>query len=111
MPFRLYRRFRIFPGLSVNASRSGLSASVGGRSAHVTVGPRGTRLSASIPGTGLGWYTNLGHVQATPLPVAHVCQLPECNPAMVPVGRALGFAFFGVVALAALAVALWLALG
>jgi hypothetical protein len=110
MPLRLYRRFRIFPGLSLNASRSGLSASVGRQGLHATFGPRGTRISASIPGTGLGWYTNLRHVHATTPPLEHVCQLPECNPAMVPAGRALGFAFFGVVALAALGVALWLAL-
>jgi hypothetical protein len=36
--FRFYRRVHIFPGLTVNVSRSGPSLSVGVRGAHVTVG-------------------------------------------------------------------------
>jgi len=39
--FRFYRRVHIFPGLSVNLSKSGPSLSVGVRGAHVAVGRRG----------------------------------------------------------------------
>ncbi len=41
--FRFYRRMRLFPGLSVNLSKSGPSLTVGMRGAHVTMGPRGVR--------------------------------------------------------------------
>ena len=38
--FRFYRRMSIFPGLSVNLSKSGPSLTVGMRGAHVTVGSK-----------------------------------------------------------------------
>ncbi|MGH7815712.1 MAG: DUF4236 domain-containing protein [Candidatus Binataceae bacterium] len=55
--FRFYRRARIFPGLSVNISKSGPSLTFGVRGAHMTVGPRGVRKTVGIPGTGL-YYTS-----------------------------------------------------
>lgn len=55
--FRFYRRISIFPGLSVNISKSGPSLTVGVRGAHVTFGPRGARRSVGIPGTGI-YYTS-----------------------------------------------------
>ena len=59
MPFRFRRSIRIAPGLRLNLSRRGLSASVGGREGHVSVGTRGTRATASLPGTGIS-YTAAG---------------------------------------------------
>ncbi len=55
--FRFYRRVNIFPGLSVNLSKSGPSLSVGVRGAHVTVGRSGVRKTVGIPGTGI-YYTS-----------------------------------------------------
>jgi Protein of unknown function (DUF4236) len=55
--FRFYRRMRIFPGLSVNLSKSGPSLTVGVRGAHLTMGPRGVRRTVGIPGTGI-YYTS-----------------------------------------------------
>jgi hypothetical protein len=55
--FRFYRRVKIFPGLSVNISKSGPSLSVGMRGAHVTVGRSGVRKTVGIPGTGI-YYTS-----------------------------------------------------
>jgi hypothetical protein len=55
--FRFYRRAHIFPGLSVNLSRSGPSLTVGMRGAHVTVGSRGVTRTVGIPGTGI-FYTS-----------------------------------------------------
>jgi len=55
MGFRFQRRFRILPGLRINLSKSGVSASVGTRGAWFTVGPRGTRTTVGIPGTGLSY--------------------------------------------------------
>lgn len=55
--FRFYRRVRIFPGLSVNLSKSGPSLTVGVRGAHMTFGRRGVTRTVGIPGTGL-YYTS-----------------------------------------------------
>ena len=54
--YRLFRRLRIAPGLTVNLSKSGPSLSIGGRGAHVTMGgARGRRTTVGLPGTGLYW--------------------------------------------------------
>ena len=59
--FRFYRRMRIFPGLSVNLSKSGPSLTVGMRGAHVTVGSRGVRKTVGIPGTGIYYTSHSGY--------------------------------------------------
>ena len=56
MSFRFFRRMKIAPGLTLNLSKSGLSASFGPRGAKATLGPRGVRTTAGIPGTGM-YYT------------------------------------------------------
>jgi hypothetical protein len=55
--FRFYRRLHLFPGLSVNVSKSGPSLTVGMRGAHLTFGPRGVTRTLGIPGTGI-YYTS-----------------------------------------------------
>ncbi len=50
---RLFRRFRVAPGVTVNLSKGGLSTSLGVRGAHVTLGRRGVRQSVGLPGSGL----------------------------------------------------------
>src|SRR5487761_1958636 len=60
MGFRFYRRVHLFPGLSVNLSRSGPSLSVGVRGAHVTFGHRGVTRTVGIPGSGLYWTSHTG---------------------------------------------------
>ena len=57
MGFRFYRRVRIVPGVRLNLSKSGVSASLGGRGAWFTFGPKGTRSTVGLPGTGL-YYTH-----------------------------------------------------
>ncbi len=47
----------ILPGVTLNLSKSGVSTSVGPRRAKFTFGPRGTRATAGIPGTGLFYTT------------------------------------------------------
>ena len=58
MGLRFRRSVRLFPGVRINLSRSGISTSVGVRGAHVTVGAAGTRTTVGLPGTGLS-YTRL----------------------------------------------------
>jgi hypothetical protein len=55
--FRFFRRLSIFPGLSVNVSKSGPSLTVGVRGMHVTVGHKGVHRTVGIPGTGI-YYTS-----------------------------------------------------
>ena len=55
MGLRLFRRIKIAPGISINLSKSGLSASAGVRGAHVTLGPRGVRRTVGIPGSGISY--------------------------------------------------------
>ena len=47
---RVWRRFRVAPGVTLNLSKGGLSTSLGVRHAHVTVGRRGVRQTVGIPG-------------------------------------------------------------
>ncbi len=59
--FRFYRRLHIFPGLSVNLSKSGPSLTVGVRGAHLTMGPSGVRRTVGIPGTGIYYTSHSGY--------------------------------------------------
>jgi hypothetical protein len=59
--FRFFRRVHIFPGLSVNLSKSGPSLTVGMRGAHVTVGRAGIRRTVGIPGTGIYYTSQTGY--------------------------------------------------
>lgn len=47
------KRVKIAPGINLNFSKSGVSASVGPKGAKITVGKKGTYLNTSIPGTGI----------------------------------------------------------
>jgi Protein of unknown function (DUF4236) len=59
--FRFYRRVSIFPGLSINVSKSGPSLTVGMRGAHVTLGSKGIRRTVGIPGTGIYYTSHSGY--------------------------------------------------
>lgn len=61
MGLRFYRRVHLFPGLTVNVSRSGPSLSVGVRGAHVTFGKRGIRRTVGLPGTGIYYTSSTGY--------------------------------------------------
>ncbi|HVF62331.1 MAG TPA: DUF4236 domain-containing protein [Thermoanaerobaculia bacterium] len=49
------RSVRLFPGVRLNFSASGLSTTVGARGASLTIGPRGAHLNVGLPGTGLSY--------------------------------------------------------
>ncbi|HLQ13108.1 MAG TPA: DUF4236 domain-containing protein [Steroidobacteraceae bacterium] len=54
--FRSRRSIRLLPGIRLNLGKRSTSISVGGRGAHVTFGgPRGTRTTVGLPGTGLSY--------------------------------------------------------
>lgn len=77
--FRLFRRIKIAPGVTINVSKSGLSTSFGPKGAKVTVGKRGIRRTVGIPGTGM-YYTSLSKPSlksATPMSSADQTAAPS----------------------------------
>jgi hypothetical protein len=70
--FRFQRRIKVFPGLTINLSKSGVGFSAGVRGLHTGIDAKGRRYtSASLPGTGLSWrgYRKTGLRRLSP-PVA-----------------------------------------
>jgi len=59
MGLRFRRRLQIFPGLYLNFSGSGVSATLGVPGANVNVSKRGIEGTAGLPGTGLHYRTKL----------------------------------------------------
>ena len=54
---RFWRRFKIFPGIYLNISKTGISFSFGPRGAKITTGRNKGRMTLGIPGTGLFYTT------------------------------------------------------
>jgi hypothetical protein len=55
MGFRFFRRIKIIPGVTLNLSKLGVSASLGVKGAHVTLGNGKERATVGIPGTGVSY--------------------------------------------------------
>ena len=53
MSLKFRKRIRVFPGFTINLSRSGMSATIGVKGCSINVGNTGTYLNTGIPGTGL----------------------------------------------------------
>lgn len=60
MAFRFFRRKTLFPGVTLNMSKSGPSISFGPRGLRHTIGPRGRRSTVGLPGTGLHYSVQHG---------------------------------------------------
>ena len=52
MGFRFRKSIKLLPGVRLNLSKSGLSASVGKPGATINLSQRGTRTTVGVPGTG-----------------------------------------------------------
>jgi hypothetical protein len=57
---RFQKRLRVLPGVRINLSKSGASASIGPRGADVNIGPHGVTTNTGIPGTGLSYRSKVG---------------------------------------------------
>jgi hypothetical protein len=53
MVWRMSKRIKILPGVKLNLSKTGVSASVGRPGASINVSNRGTKATLGIPGTGI----------------------------------------------------------
>lgn len=80
---RLWRRKKILPGVTLNLSKSGLSASFGVRGMHYTVGHGRRRSTVGIPGTGV-YYTTYSHAHAHRAARSHAVAQTTWSP---PAGR------------------------
>ncbi len=59
MGFRFRKTIKLFPGVKLNLSKSGISTSIGVAGATVNVSKRGTRGTIGIPGSGISYSENL----------------------------------------------------
>ena len=55
MGFRFYRSWKIFPGIRLNLSKSGISTTLGVRGANMNVGRRRRRYTLGLPESGLSY--------------------------------------------------------
>lgn len=53
MALRFRKSFKVAPGVRLNLSKSGISTSIGGKGLTANLSKRGTRVTTSIPGTGI----------------------------------------------------------
>jgi hypothetical protein len=60
MGWRFRQSFKIIPGVRLNLSRSGLSASIGGAPFTLNFSSRGVMSTASLPGTGVSYRQLIG---------------------------------------------------
>jgi len=60
MGWRFRHSFKVIPGVRLNLSKTGLSASIGGGPFTMNVGTRGVYGTASLPGSGISYRQKLG---------------------------------------------------
>ena len=82
MGFRFRKSIKLFPGIRLNLSKSGVSASIGRPGATVNISERGTRGTVGIPGTGMSYSEQLSRPHAT----------PEQTPQQESASEGMGFA-------------------
>lgn len=77
MGFRFRRSVKLFPGVRLNLTTRGLSATVGVRGASVNIGSAGTHLNVGLPGTGLSYRTRLDRPSRARPDRRHPDEAPE----------------------------------
>lgn len=78
MSWRFRKTFKIMPGLKLNLTARGLSATIGAAPMSVNMGPQGVYGNVSIPGTGL-WNRQRLDLPSPSHPVAQPARVDE-NP-------------------------------
>jgi len=66
MGFRFRKSIKLFPGVKLNLSKSGISTSIGVPGATINIGKRGARGTVGIPGTGVSYSENLSKLSHPP---------------------------------------------
>ena len=79
MSFKFRKRLRIFPGFTLNLSKSGLSATVGMRGLNVNIGSKGKYVNVGIPGTGIYDRVRLDNGEKQVLPEGDTPASPDVH--------------------------------
>ena len=66
MSWRFRKTFRVLPGVKLNLTARGLSATLGAAPFSINVGPRGVYRNVSIPGTGIWDRQRIGGLSSQP---------------------------------------------
>lgn len=67
MGFRFGKSIKLLPGIRLNLSTSGASASIGRSGATINISERGARGTVGIPGTGLSYSEQLSGPDTVPV--------------------------------------------
>jgi hypothetical protein len=86
MSWRFRQSFKVIPGVRLNLSRSGLSASIGGAPITLNIGPHGVVGTASLPGTGISYRHKFGDVPNDGSAPPHISpqSIPPTSPTFRP---------------------------
>lgn len=84
MSWRFRKSFKVIPGVRLNLTARGLSATLGAAPFSVNIGPRGVYRNVSIPGTGIWDRQRIGGPSSQPssnqLPSADGPGVPSISP-------------------------------
>lgn len=80
MGFRFRKSVSLLPGVRINFSLSGISATIGPRGATMTFGPRGTHVNIGVPGTGLSYRTRVSPPRRSHRSAAPSLSPPDPDP-------------------------------
>lgn len=98
MGFRFRRSIRILPGVRLNISKKGFtSVSIGGKGLTVNRGSKGTRVTTSLPGTGMSYSKQFPDHASSPSSSGSSDHLPKTSTPKdhsIKPGR---YIFFGIV--------------
>lgn len=91
MGFRFHKSIRIFPGVRLNFSKSGVSTTIGRPGANVNIRGRRVRGTVGLPESGMSYSKEI----ALPLgePDAQPAQLPRRTLGAQSIGRLIGRLF------------------
>lgn len=92
MGIRFGKSIRLGKYFRINLSTQGIGFSVGGKGLTFSSGPRGQRVTASIPGTGLSYVRHLGGGRSSSKRTSARRAAPAAEPAAPPEPRQLSVA-------------------
>jgi hypothetical protein len=110
--FRLFRRVRVAPGLTLNLAKTGPSLSLGVRGAHITASRTGIRKTVGLPGSGCyytsknGWHsgvhTSEHFASATPSPSVQRSGWQAVGHVLLVIIEGVGIALVGIAGILAI---------
>src|SRR2546422_4153670 len=81
MGWRFRKSFKLLPGIRLNVSRSGVSATIGASPFSLNVGPRGVYSNLNLPGSGITFRERIGQFESnTTQPESGAAPSPDTTP-------------------------------